>query len=251
MRPRVVSSVILALAFVSASYAQLSQDARFSILGQMIATESAARIPLPLGKTGVEVSDLGLVDRTKLQKELSSNGSAVPVGKVVIITAIEFSDDEIQFELDGGGTTKKGILSRIQIGVGGGGGNTQQQQQQPERQAKGSKITLKFTGKIPQDTTTEKLKDLLNPVLDFTKQTLARAGVDALPPEFKDAVLAKEARVGMDGNTVLLALGQPNKRHTEKNSEGIEQEDWIYIGRGTRQTFVTFEKGIVVAVKQY
>jgi hypothetical protein len=249
MRSRITSCAIAALLCVSPAYAQLSQNARFSILGEMIATEGAARIPMPLGKNGVEVSDLGLVDRTKLQKELSSNGSAIAAGKVVRITAIEFGDKEIEFEIDGGGTTKKGILSRIQIGVGGGGNS--QQQQQPERQATGSKVILKFTGKIPPDTTPEKLKDLLNPILDFTKQTMVRAGVEALPPEFKDAVIAKEARVGMDSSTVLLALGQPNRRITEKNAEGIEQEDWVYIGRGARQTLVTFEKGIVVSVREY
>ena len=236
------------LAFQGSSFAQLSQDARFAILGTLIATEGAARIPMPLGKNGVDVSDLGLVDRTKLQKELSGNGSAIMAGKVVSITAIEFSDKEIEFEIDGGGTVKKGFLSRVQIGIGGGGS---QQQQQPERQAKGSKITLKFSAKIPQDTTADKLKDMLSPILDFTKQTLARSGVDALPPEFKDAVMAKEARIGMDGNTVMLALGQPHRRITETTKEGVEQEDWVYRGRGNRQTFVTFEKGTVVSIKEY
>jgi len=249
MRSRILSSVVLLLVAVSTGHAQLSQDARFSILGQLIATEGAARVPLPLGKTGVEVSDLGLVDRTKLQKEISENGSAIEVGKVVIITAIEFDDKKIEFEIDNGGTVKKGFLSRINLSVGGGG-NTQQPQQ-PERQAKGSKVTLKFDSKIPPDLSVEKIKDLLSPILDFNKQSLARADVEALLPEFQDAVIAKEARIGMDENTVLLAMGQPNRRITETNDEGVEQTDWVYRGRGNRQTFVTFEKGIVVSVKQY
>jgi hypothetical protein len=251
MLSRVIGCVLTVLVCVLPAQAQLSQNARYSILGQLIATEGAARVPMPLGKNGLELSDLGLVDRTKLQKELSSNGSAIAAGKVVRITAIEFGDKEIEFEIDGGGTVKKGILSRVQIGVGMGGGGTSQQQQQPERQAKGSKVTLKFANKIPPDTTPDQLKDLLNPILDFTKQTMVSAGVEALPPEFKDAVIAKEARVGMDSNTVLLALGRPNRRNTEKNAEGIEQEDWIYTGRGARQTLVTFEKGIVVSVREY
>jgi len=64
-------------------------------------------------------------------------------------------------------------------------------------------------------------------------------------------VKEKKARIGMDGNTVLLALGQPNRRRREKNSEGVEQEDWVYVGRGLHQTFVTFEKDVVVSVKEY
>jgi hypothetical protein len=55
----------------------------------------------------------------------------------------------------------------------------------------------------------------------------------------------------MDANTVLLAMGQPNKRIRDKNEHGEEQEDWLYIGRGQRQTFVTFEKDVVVSIREY
>jgi hypothetical protein len=240
-------AVVVLGASVSAP-AQLTQEARFTILGSLIATEGAARIPMPLGKTGVDLSENGVIDRDKLQKEISNNGQAITPGKVVSITAIEFGDKTLEFELNGGGTKKKGILSRVQIGVGGA---STQSTQQPEAQAIGSKITLKFSGKVPADLSVEQIKDFLNPVLDFTKQTSARAGIDALPPEFRDAVAAKEARIGMDGNTVLLALGPPNKRHREKNQKGIEQETWIYLGRGNRQTHVTFEQDVVVSTAEH
>jgi hypothetical protein len=97
----------------------------------------------------------------------------------------------------------------------------------------------------------DEIKDLLNPVLDFSKQSMAKTGIEALPPEFQEAVKLKEARVGMDQNTVLLALGQPNRRNREKNAEGVELEDWIYTGRGRRSTLVTFDKDVVVRVTQY
>jgi hypothetical protein len=242
---------LLAVLVMGASvtaHAQLTQEARFSILGSLIATEGAARIPMPLGKNGVDLSENGLIDRDKLQKEISSNGQAITPGKVVSITAIEFGDKSVEFELNGGGTKKKSILSRIQIGVGGASSQSTPQSEAP---AIGSKIVLKFSGKIPPSLTVEELKDLLNPVLDFTKQTTARAGIEALPPEFRDAVAAKEARIGMDANMVLLALGPPNKRIRAKNDKGIEQEDWQYIGKGRRQTFVTFEQDVVVEIREY
>jgi len=231
------------------AHAQLTQEARFAILGSMIATEGAARIPLPLGKNGVDLSENGLIDRDKLQKEIASNGQSITPGKVVSITAIEFGDKSMEFELNGGGTKKKGILSRVQVGVGGG--VSSQGPPKTEAPAIGSKITLKFSGKVPSSLSVEQLKDLLNPVLDFTKQSTAKAGIEALPPEFRDAVAAKEARIGMDSNTVMLALGQPNRRHREKNEKGVEQEDWIYVGKGRRQTFVTFEQDVVVSIKEY
>jgi len=231
------------------AHAQLTQDARFAIIGSMIATEGAARIAMPLGKGGVELSENGLINHPKLQKELSDNGRSIAPGRVVRITHIEFNDKSIEFELDGGGTKKKGILSNVQISVGGAS-NTKDQGKE-SAPAKGSKITLTFATKLPQNLKADDLKNLLNPILDFSKQSLARGTVDALPEEFQEAVKVKEARIGMDSNTVLLALGQPNKRVREKNSEGVEQEDWIYNGRGLRQTFVTFEKDVVVSVKQY
>jgi hypothetical protein len=241
--------VLLGLAI--SSHAQVAQEARYSILGTMIATEGAARIPMPLGGRGVDLSENGLIDNDRLQKELADNGAVITAGKIVLITGVEFHDDSIEFEIDGGGTKKKGFLSslsNIQIGIGGG---VNSQDQKQEEQAKGSKITLMFADKVPPNVTPDELKTLLSPVLDFSKQTLARTAIDALPLEFQEAVKAKEARIGMDANTVLLALGQPNRRVIEKNSEGVEQEDWIYTGRGRRQTFVTFENDVVVSIRQY
>jgi hypothetical protein len=248
-RAKLLAALILG-ASVSA-HAQLSQDARFAILGSLIATEGASRIPMPLGKNGLELSDSGVIDRDKLQKEIASNGQAITPGKIVSITAIEFGDKSIEFELNNGGTKKKGILSRINIEAGGGISSSQQGASQPEQAAIGSKVTLKFASKIPSQLSVEQLKDLLNPVIDFTKQSTARAGVEALPPEFQDAIAAKEAKVGMDSNTVMLALGRPTRRGTEKNAKGVMQEEWRYEGKGRRTTFVTFENDIVVEVRQY
>ena len=243
-------AVLLGLAI--SSHAQVAQEARYSILGSMIATEGAARIPMPLGNRGVDLSENGLIDNDRLQKELADNGAVITAGKVVLITGVEFHDDSIEFEIDGGGTKKKGFLSalsNIQIGIGGGASSPDQNKNDPP--VKGSKITLMFADKVPQNITPDELKTLLSPVLDFSKQTLARTAIDALPPEFQEAVKAKEARIGMDANTVLLALGQPNRRIIEKNDEGVEQEDWMYTGRGRRQTFVTFENDVVVSIREY
>jgi len=249
MRPGIRFLPVLIVGLASTGHAQVSQDARFSILGSMVASEGAARIPMPLGKTGIEVSENGLVNRDKLQKELAANGGAITAGKVVMITGVEFNDKSIEFEIDGGGTKKKNFLSNIQIGVGGV--SPQPDQKKDEQAAKGSKITLLFAAKVPPNVTSDELKTMLSPVLDFSKQSMTKTGIEALPPEFQDAVKAKEARVGMDSNTVLLAMGQPNRRHREKNSEGVDQEDWIFNGRGRRQTIVTLENDVVVSIRQY
>ena len=235
------------LGMTVSAYAQLSQDARISIISTLSATEGAARIQMPLGKGGVELSSDGSISREKLQKEIANNGISILPGRVVTITKIEFNSKSIEFELDGGGSKKGSFLSRVQVSVG----VSSQTQGAPAPQVHGSKVTLLFPEKLPKDLTGEQVKSLLSPVLDFTRQSLIRTGIEALPPEFQEAVRAKEARIGMDSNTVLLALGQPDNRHREKNNKGVEQEDWIYEGRGRRKTFVTFENGVVVDIRQY
>jgi hypothetical protein len=207
-------------------------------------------MPMPRGGGGLELTDAGQIDRDKLQKEIQKNGQSIAVGRIVSITNLDFGDKSIDVELDGGGTKKKSILSRVQIGVGGGGpiGSPQKGNEPKEEEAKGSTITLKFAGKVPSNLTGDRLKELLSPVLDFSKQTLAKGGVDALPPEFKEAVLAKEARLGMDGNTVRMALGAPNRK---VRTPGTAVEDWVYTGRGNKTTFVTLDNDIVVSIREY
>ena len=243
---RIPLMVIVCVLSSLSSWAQLSQNARFEILRTVMAQQAAARNPMPLD--GVELTDAGEINLEKVTKELDKEGVIIESGKVVTITSINFGDREIELELDGGGKKKKGILDRIQVGIGGqttpiGGPDK-------EEEPKGSRIVLKFAGKAPADLTPDQLRALLDPVLDFNKSNFLKTGVDALPPEFKEAVELKEARIGMDKSTVLLALGRPNNRVRE-TVNGIEQEDWIYSGKGYRMTFVTFENSVVVRIREH
>ena len=74
--------------------------------------------------------------------------------------------------------------------------------------------------------------------------------VELLPQEFKEAVLAKEALPGMDEDTVILALGRPNRKTTEIVN-GVEQEQWQYDGRGLKKKFIVFENNVVVKIVEY
>ena len=64
----------------------------------------------------------------------------------------------------------------------------------------------------PADLTSERLKELLSPVLDFDKRNFMNTGIDSLPEKMREAVVAEEVRVVMDKWTVLLALGRPDKK---------------------------------------
>ena len=145
---------------------------------------------------------------------------------------------------------KKSFFDRIQVGVGSGNSTVPVGRDDQTKKAKGSKIVLRFAKKVPPELTPARLKELLTPILDFNKRNFLKTGIDALPPEYQEAVKAKEARIGMDRSTVIMALGRPDKKIREKK-DGIESEDWIYFERGLRAKFVTFENNVVVRIAQY
>ena len=240
-------AVILAMTFSPALSAQLSREARFELIRTVTADQAAARIAMPFGSDGIDLSDEGQVDQQKLNKDMTKNGQSIEVGKVVTITDLSFDDDKIEIELDGGGKNKKGFFDRLEVGMGS---TTTPVSRDDPKKAKGSKIVLRFSGKVPADLTPDELKQLLSPVLDFEKRNFLKTGIDSLPPEFQEAVKIKEVMIGMDRNTVVMALGRPDRKIREK-TDGIDTEDWIYFQRGLRAQFVTFENDVVVRIRQY
>jgi len=251
-------SIPLCLMLAAPLSAQLSQDARINLIRAITAEQAAARIDMPLGADGVQLSDAGDVNTDDLAKQLKKNGRSITSGKVVTVSAVVFGDRAIEVELDGGGKSKKSIFDHLSVGMGPVGtpnnpnnpnsGNPNDKSKAP----KGSKVTLKFAQKVPSDLSPDRLKELLSPVLDFTRTNFLRSGIDALPPEFQEAVKAKEARIGMDRSTVIMALGSPDERVRE-NKDGVEVEDWIYHPRGKRTIFVTLDlaQNVVVSVREY
>lgn len=226
---------------------QVSQKNRFEILGTVIADTAESKVPMPFGGEGVTVLEDGEIDESNLYKELGEEGRSVDEGEVVTVTAISFEDDRIEIELNGGGKSKKSFLDRLEIGVGA---RTMPVNQNDFEEIKGSKVVLLFNHKAPEDLTADILRTFLSPVLDFNERNFMETGIDSLSEEFREAVLAKEARIGMDKATVLLALGRPNDRVRER-VDGVEREDWLYRKLGFHVDFITFENGIVVRIRKY
>jgi hypothetical protein len=241
------SAALLSLLLALPLSAQVSKDSRFEILRTVLADQAASRMAMPFGTGGVELSESGEVNKQKLQADLKKNGQSIAEGKVVTVTDIAFDDNKIELELDGGGKNKKGFFDRLEVGLGS---QTTPVNRDDPKKAKGSKVGLRFDGKVPPDITPDQLKELLSPVLDFNKRNFLKTGFDSLPPEFQEAVKAKEAMIGMDRNTVVMAMGRPSNKVREKK-DGVETEDWIYILRGLRTVFVTFEHDVVVSIKQF
>src|ERR1700681_255416 len=83
--------------------AQISRDAKYDILRTVLADTAAARIALPFGNDGVELSDEGQINKNKLAQDMQKNGQSIEIGKAVTVTDISFEDNKIDIELDGGG----------------------------------------------------------------------------------------------------------------------------------------------------
>ena len=60
--------------------AQVSKDAKYEILRTVLADQAAARIALPFGGDGVEVSDSGQVSKDKLVRDIQKNGQSIEAG---------------------------------------------------------------------------------------------------------------------------------------------------------------------------
>ena len=165
---------------------------------------------------------------------------------LVQITNIVFREREILFEINGGGKHKTKWYEHVEVGVGYG---TTPIATGKKGTATGSMITLAFPQKLP-DLSVEQVKEHLALVLDFSPVTPLQAMSRPIPPEFKEAVEAKQAVVGMDRDTVLAAIGQPDNKVRETKN-GLEQEDWIYGKPPLKVIFVTFEGEEVVDVQEY
>ena len=250
MRPRSILLALLVFVWSSAAEAQVNQQDRFYILGTLIADNAAARVAMPFGNEGVRLSEDGVIDEARLVEELREEGQSIQKGQVVTITAIDFDDDKIEVELDGGGKNQKGILDRIQFDVGVGRTRTITKPEDTTEYT-GSKIFLRFDDKAPRELSVDRLKEYLSPVLDFDEQNFMDSGIESLPEEFQEAVAAKEAKIGMDRSTVIAAIGRPHRRIRETTAAGVEQETWVYEKLGFGADFIYFEGDIVVKIVRY
>jgi len=224
----------------------LMPRSRMDIMRGLIAEYATVKAPLPRGEKGLFLKTDGEIEVEKLKKEITAEGTAIPPDVLIQITDIVFRDKEIAFEINGGGRKKTKWYERVEVGTGYG---TAPIAPRDGRTPTGSTVTLVFPKKL-QDMTVEEIKEYLLPVLDFTPVTPMQALTAPVPPEFQAAIEEKRAAEGMDRDMVIAALGQPDRKVREE-TDGVEQEDWIYGTPPLRTVFVRFEGEVVVSVEEY
>src|SRR5260370_450693 len=100
--------------------------------------------------------------------------------------------------------------------------------------------------------TPEELKQLLSPFLNFSKERSAAVQwFDTLPPEMKKAIQDRTPVVGMDREELIAAIGKPDHKVRERDSEGNDIEDWIYGQPPSKTVFVRFRGDRVTSIKQF
>jgi hypothetical protein len=239
-----------------AKKASLQESSKLELIRYVSGEFAKAAKSLPAGKEGFLLYVEKPLNQELLQRAVATHGAAVHAGEQVQITKLEFRDHTIVVDVNGGGRGKRRFLDHVQIGMGGAPtmrSTTEAQEVGPPglQPGAGSTLFLEFNKSIP-DLSPEDLKQLLSPFLDFAKQRSASVQwFDTLPTDIKKAIQERTARVGMDREMVVAAIGKPAHKVRERDSEGNEIEDWIYGTPPDRTVFVRFTGDKVTSIKQF
>jgi hypothetical protein len=237
----------------------LQETSKLELIRYVSGEFAKATRALPAGKEGF-IHHVGKpLSEELLQRAVATHGAAVNVGDNAQITKLEFHPNSILVDVNGGGRGKRRWRDHIQIGMGGTIPTARTTTTTPEQEngppgmqpGMGSSILLEF-GKAVPDLTPDELKRILTPFLDFARQRSASVNwVDTLPPEMKKAIQERRPSVGMDREEVVAAIGKPEHKVRERDSEGNEIEDWIYGQPPSKTVFVRFMGDRVTSIKQY
>ncbi len=209
--------------------------------------------PLPGGKKGYKIPAGKALDQKKLADALRLYGTAASQGDTVQVTGIEFRSDEVILRINGGGKKHFHLRDHLQVGIGGVGTPPPEQttQSYAEQQLPGATLVLDYPRGVP-DMSPDDLKRDLSVMLDFSKRHSSTVNwVDTLAPQFQQAIKDQRAIVGMDSEMVLAAMGRPEHKVRERDTEGHDTEDWIYGIPPAKTTFVTFEGDTVIRVEEF
>jgi hypothetical protein len=236
----------------------LGDESKLKLIRYVSGEFGRALKPLPAGKEGFLVYVGKPISQEQLDRAVATHGAAVNTGDNVQITKLEFREHAIVVDLNGGGRGKRHWRDHLQIGLSGGGGmptmrsSTTEQGGPPGVQpGMGSTIFLEFTKVVP-DLSPDDLKKLLAPFLDFSKQhSAAVQWFDTLPPEMKKAIQDRRPVVGMDREEVVAAIGRPDHKVRERDTDGVDIEDWIYGQPPSKTVFVRFSGDHVTSIKQF
>ena len=203
---------------------------------------------IPVGFKDIVITPDGTVtpDNGRLYQLAQTNGVAAKVGDQIQITNIVVHERSIAIEVNGGPKGKSHWYQHITID--GGGGSVAPAGTPNQAQPTGAAMKVEFKDHVPEMTGPE-LKQLLSAVFDFSLKTATEVYIETVPPKVRDAIKNHEVLVGMNHDMVVMAKDRPPQKLRERDSKGVEYEEWIYGEAPQDVTFVRFMGDEVTQVK--
>ncbi len=224
---------------------KLSGEQRMAILRTFLSERPFVHRAIPRGKAGVRIEGEQITPSdADMNALLTQFGAVAKPGERVQITAIRFEHDGVVFDINGGPVKRKSWRDRVTIGgINPGSSQDQPGSDNVYNESSGASVFLSIKGDAAS-LTTDQIKDMLSPVLDFKTMSVAEAYMKSLPPVLAEAVKNHHALVGMDKEMVTYAMGRPPRRVREKN-----YEEWIYGNPPQDVQFIRFIEGKVVRIE--
>jgi len=226
---------------------KMEEHTRMLLIQAINAEFARSRKTFPVGYKDITLTLDGKLkpDDGRLYQLALTYGSAARVGDRIQITNIAIKGKSIYLEINGGPKKKSKWYEHVTIsGLGGsmspGDAN--------QAQATGAALSLEFKNYVPELSGPE-LKQLLNPVFDFSVKSAAEVYLETVPPKVKEAIKAHEVLVGMNHDMVVMSKDRPPQKMREKDDKGTEYEEWIYGKPPQDVTFVRFVGDEVTQVK--
>jgi hypothetical protein len=236
---------------IDLSRTQLDPKARLQLIRDLQSEQGFANRPFPRGHKGLTLQANGKLEPAGVNylNMVINEGLSAKPGTRVVVTDIKIDKSRIVLDFDGGPDARHRFLRHIQISAGGPMDDPTQDPSLISQSGDpaGSRITLAFSGYVPELTSAQ-VKQLLAPLISFDVKSPVQAYTDTLPTALKDAILSHKVLVGMNTDMVMFAMGQPNSKSREMDGQ-MPFEEWIYGTPPEEVDFVRINGNRVIRVE--
>jgi hypothetical protein len=201
--------------------------------------------PLPISTITLKANGPMEPNGSDYLNTIREKGLSAKAGERVVITDVKIEKDRILLDFNGGPEHKHKFLRHIEIGMDP---NMTAPIVNDNGQAPtGSRIALVFPNVVP-DMTGMQVEALIKPIVDFNLKNPVQAYADALPPWLRQKILEHQVLVGMNGDMVIAAIGQPRTKVRERQDQ-MPFEEWIYGEPPEPVQFVRFNNNRVIRIE--
>lgn len=225
---------------------ETSEPAKAALSKVLLGKDVKALLDMPAYKDGLDLyvnpkSDKRLdergIDLKELSKYLKDKGVGVERDEWVTITDVKVDSDRVEIHLGGGGEGRGASKNAEKKGAG-------------FKRAGGSRINFRYGRDLSDaDLQLDAFLPLLGRVLD-TGKIRDKMQVQGLPPEFQEAIRAKDVIQGMTYQMVLWSAGEPDQKKVDDATDDNLHETWYYLRDGHRWV-VKFLNGKVSKVQVF